>query len=82
MRAFAGTPVGGNALPDDSGIQDVRTGHDEGALRVMTATEHRVATGSDQVPRQLLQNYSRSATDNFSFRPILLTQPAEDRWSR
>ena len=56
--------------------------NDEGALRVMTADR---TSGGNWVPIKFLDsylNYSPAVEpEDFDACPILLTQPAEDRWS-
>lgn len=82
MRAFAGTPVAGMRFPMTVASKMSALVNDEGALRVMTADR---TSGGNWVPIKFLDsylNYSPAVQpDDFDACPILLTQPAEDRWS-
>lgn len=82
MSAFAHTPAARIPVPMTVTSKMSALVNDQGALKVMTADR---TSGGNWVPIQFLASYMNYVPavepENFDACPILLTQPAEDRWS-
>ncbi|WP_044519081.1 alpha/beta hydrolase [Mycolicibacterium septicum] len=82
MSLFASTPVAKMPFPMTVASKMSALVNDKGALEVMTADR---TSGGNWVPIKFLDSYMNYAPavepENFDACPVLLTQPAEDRWS-
>ena len=82
MKALAATPAGRLPFPMTVASKMSALVNDPGALKVMTADR---TSGGNWVPIKFLDSYLNYAPAvepaDFDACPVLLTQPAEDRWS-
>lgn len=82
MRVLARTPLGRLPFPMTAASKMSALVNDDGALKAMTADR---TSGGNWVPIRFLDSYLNyiPAVEpaDFDACPVLLTQPAEDRWS-